>query len=86
MSSAARPRSHVPGKFTQGSTMRHVIVMTLTGSVGLMAVFVVDLLNLFYIARLGEQELAAAIGYAGSVLFFLTSFAIGLSIAGTALV
>ncbi len=43
-------------------------------------------LNLFYIAQLGEQELAAAIGYAGTVLFFLTSFGIGLSIAGTALV
>lgn len=66
--------------------MRHVIVMTLTGSVGLMAIFVVDLLNLFYISRLGQQELAAAIGYAGTVLFFLTSFAIGIAIAGTALV
>lgn len=75
-----------PAKFTQGSTMRHVIEMTVTGAVGLVAIFVVDLLNLFYIARLGEQELAAAIGYAGTVLFFLTSFGIGLSIAGTALV
>ncbi|MCA0318666.1 MAG: polysaccharide biosynthesis C-terminal domain-containing protein [Proteobacteria bacterium] len=76
----------VPAKFTQGSTMRHVIVMTATGSIGLVAIFVVDLLNLFYIAQLGEQELAAAIGYAGTLLFFLTSFSIGLSIAGTALV
>jgi putative MATE family efflux protein len=75
-----------PAKFTQGSTMRHVVEMTVTGSIGLVAIFFVDLLNLFYIARLGEQELAAAIGYAGTVLFFLTSFGIGLSIAGTALV
>jgi putative MATE family efflux protein len=75
-----------PAKFTQGSTMRHVIEMTVTGAIGLVAIFVVDLLNLFYIARLGEQELAAAIGYAGTLLFFLTSFGIGLSIAGTALV
>lgn len=75
-----------PAKFTQGSTMRHVIDMTVTGAVGLIAIFVVDLLNLFYIAQLGQQELAAAIGYAGTVLFFLTSFGIGLSIAGTALV
>ncbi|KAF0119623.1 MAG: MATE efflux family protein [Xanthobacteraceae bacterium] len=86
MSGSSGSRSGVPGKFTQGPTMRHVVVMTLTGSVGLMAVFLVDLLNLFYIAQLGEQELAAAIGYAGTVLFFLTSFAIGVSIAGTALV
>lgn len=85
MSPAPATRAE-PAKFTQGSTMRHVIVMTTTGSVGLMAIFLVDLLNLFYISRLGEQELAAAIGYAGTVLFFLTSFSIGLSIAGTALV
>ena len=73
-------------KFTQGSTMRHVVVMTATGSIGLMAIFVVDFLNLFYISLLGEQELAAAIGYAGTLLFFTISLCIGISIAGTALV
>ena len=84
MSASATP-SPAP-KFTQGSTMGHVVVMTATGSIGLMAIFVVDFLNLFYIALLGEQELAAAIGYAGTVLFFTVSFSIGVSIAGTALV
>ena len=73
-------------KFTRGSIMRHVAVMTATGSIGLMAIFVVDFLNLFYIALLGEQELAAAIGYAGTVLFFTVSLCIGVTIAGTALV
>src|SRR6188508_2125285 len=73
-------------KFTRGSTMRHVAAMTATGSIGLMAIFVVDFLNLFYIAMLGEQELAAAIGYAGTVLFFTVSLCIGITIAGTALV
>ncbi len=66
--------------------MRHVLVMTATGSIGLIAIFVVDFLNLFYISRLGQQELAAAIGYAGTVLFFTTSVCIGITIAGTALV
>ena len=65
--------------------MRHVVTMTATGSIGLMAVFLVDALNLFYISLLGQQELAAAIGYAGTLLFFSTSVAIGLSIAATAL-
>jgi len=74
------------GKFTEGSTLRHVLVMAATGSVGLMAIFVVDLLNLFYISLLGEQELAAAIGYAGTVLFFITSVGIGVTIAVSALV
>jgi putative MATE family efflux protein len=73
-------------KFTQGSTMRHVIHMTVTGSVGLIAVFLVDVLNLFYISKLGQYELAAAVGYASTLLFFHTSIAIGLSIAATAMV
>lgn len=73
-------------KFTRGPVMRHVVVMTTTGSVGLMAIFMVDFLNLFYIALLGQQELAAAIGYAGTVLFFTTAMCIGVTIAGTALV
>ena len=72
------------GKFTTGSTMRHVVVMTATGSVGLVAVFAVDALNLFYIAQLGEEELAAAIGFAGTLLFFTISLAIGITIAATA--
>jgi putative MATE family efflux protein len=73
-------------KFVEGSLFRHVSVMALTSSVGLMAVFVVDLINMFYIALLGREELAAAIGYAGAILFFTTSFGIGMSIAVGALV
>jgi putative MATE family efflux protein len=73
-------------RFVEGSTMRHVVVMTATGSVGLMAVFLVDFANLFYIAQLGQQHLAAAIGYAGTILFFNVSICIGITIAATALV
>ncbi|NPD14599.1 MATE family efflux transporter [Xinfangfangia sp. D13-10-4-6] len=73
-------------KFVQGNLFRHIMVMSLTSSVGLMAVFVVDLINMAYISWLGRSELAAAIGYAGSVLFFTTSLGIGLSIAVSALV
>jgi putative MATE family efflux protein len=74
------------GKFVHGSTMRHVINMTATGSIGLIAVFLVDVLNLLYISQLGKAELAAAIGYASTLLFFHTSIGIGLSIATTATV
>lgn len=72
--------------FTTGSILRHVVVMTATGSIGLMAVFVVDVVNLFYISLLGQEELAAAIGYAGTLLFFFVSISIGLSIGVTATV
>lgn len=66
--------------------MRHVINMTVTGSIGLIAVFMVDVLNLLYLSRLGQSEITAAIGYASTLLFFHTSIGIGLSIATTAVV
>ena len=66
--------------------MRHVVVMTTTSSVGLVSVFFVDALNLFYISLLGEKELAAAIGYASTLLFFSVSVSIGMTIAASALV
>lgn len=72
-------------KFVTGAPIKHVINMTVTASIGLIAVFIVDALNLFYISRLGHSELAAAVGYAGTFLFFFTSISIGLSIAATAI-
>jgi len=71
----------IQGKFVTGSTLKHVLNMTAAGSIGLIAVFAVDLLNLFYISLLGQKELAAAVGYAGTLLFFVVSLSIGLAIA-----
>lgn len=73
-------------KFLTGSLFRHVTVMSLTASVGLMAVFLVDFVDMIFISMLGKSELAAAIGYAGAILFFTASFGIGLGIAAGALV
>ena len=47
--------------FTQHAIFRHVLNMTSTATLGLVALFVVEALNLYYIAQLGEAELAAAI-------------------------
>lgn len=74
------------GVFVGGSTMRHVIVMASTGSVGLMSIFAVDFLNLLYISMLGQTELAAAIGYAGTLLFAILSLSVGFAISATVLV
>ncbi|MEO0938354.1 MAG: MATE family efflux transporter [Pseudomonadota bacterium] len=68
-------------KFLSGSLFRHVTVMSLTASVGLMAVFAVDFVDIVFIAMLGKAELAAAVGYAGAILFFTTSFSVGMMIA-----
>lgn len=73
------------GAFTHGSTLRHVVVMSGTGAVGLVAVFFVDLANLFYISLLGQQELAAAVGYASTIVFFTISVCIGFTIAASAI-
>lgn len=73
-------------KFVQGSIMRHILVMSSTAAVGISALFVVDLIDIFFLSLLGEQELAAAVGYAGTISFFTTSIGIGLSIALGALV
>jgi putative MATE family efflux protein len=80
------PSDRSGARFTQGSTMRHVIVVTATGSIGLMAVFVVELLTLLYVARLGDDALTAGIGYASLLVFIATSVNIGLMIAAGALV
>ncbi|WP_456386570.1 MATE family efflux transporter [Profundibacter sp.] len=73
-------------KFTTGNIFRHITVMTLTASVGLMAIFMVDLVDMIFISMLGKSELAAAVGYAGAVLFFTTGFSVGMSISAGALV
>ena len=77
---AAAPR------FVSGSLLRHVAVMSGTGAIGLIAIFLVDLINLFYISLLGQQAVAAAVGFAGVVGFFQLSFCIGLMIAVAAVV
>lgn len=73
-------------KFVSGSLRRHIAVMTSTAALGLMAIFLVDLADIYFLSLLGEVELAAAVGYAGSVLFFTTTICIGISIAMAALV
>ena len=73
-------------KFVEGNLFRHISVMSLTASVGLMAVFLVDFIDMIFISMLGKAELAATVGYAGAILFFTTSFGIGMAIAAGALV
>lgn len=73
-------------KFLQGNLFRHISVMSLTASIGLMAIFAVDFVDMIFISMLGRAELAAAVGYAGAILFFTSSFGIGMSIAAGALV
>ena len=86
-SSAPLPAGRrLPAKFVDGSIMRHLLVMTGTSAIGLMAIFIGDLANIFFLSLLNDVESVAAVGYASSILFFATSIGIGLAIAATALV
>ncbi|HRY06203.1 MAG TPA: MATE family efflux transporter [Hyphomicrobiaceae bacterium] len=82
-----RPRK-APTKpvFLEGSLLRHILVMTGTGAVGLMAVFLGDLANIFFLGRLGDEAIVAAVGYASSIQFLTISIGIGLAIGATSLV
>lgn len=72
--------------FLEGSLMRHVSVMSFTSSVGLMAIFAVDFVDMIFISMIGNDALAAAVGYAATILFFTNAINIGLSIAAGTLV
>lgn len=74
------------GRFVTGSTMRHVAIMTLTGSVGLSFMFLVDMATLFWVSYLGVEHYVAAMGFAFAIQFFTISSGIGFMIASTALV
>ncbi|RMA77653.1 MATE family efflux transporter [Umboniibacter marinipuniceus] len=72
--------------FTQGNVLNHILVMSATSTVGLLAIFGVDLTDLIFLSQLGDHDILAAIGFAGVILFFTQSIGIGLSVAMLALV
>ncbi|PVE26304.1 MATE family efflux transporter [Microvirga sp. KLBC 81] len=81
----AEARTETP-VFVQGSTMRHVLVMTGTGAAGLIAIFIVDLVSLLYISWLNDPSMTAGVGLATVVMFFTVSINVGLMIPIGALV
>lgn len=86
MTAAAPAASRPAPKFVTGNLMRHVAVMTATGSIGLVAIFAVDVLSLYWVSRLGVDSYKAAIGYASQLGFMLMSVNIGFTIAISATV
>ncbi len=83
---AAKDAGRDAPRFVAGSTMRHVFAMSATGTVGLIAIFIVDFLSLLYISWLGDPRLTAGVGLATVVLFLTVSINVGLMIAVSALV
>ena len=73
-------------RFVTGSILGHIMVMTGTGALGLVSLFVGDLANLLFLGQLGDTEVLAAVGYASSLLFFTISIGIGMAISSTSIV
>lgn len=73
-------------KFTRGSTMRHIMVMTTTSAIGLMGIFLVDLLDMYFLSLLDDEAILAGVGFGSTLAFFTVSLGIGLTISMAALV
>jgi len=74
------------GRFLSGSIMGHVVRMTLSSTIGLTFMFLIDVATLFWISRIGDEQNMAALGFAWTIQFFTLSGGIGLMIAAVALV
>lgn len=73
-------------RFIEGSTLRHVVMMTLSNAVGIISIFIVDLIDLYFLSLLGEESIVAGVGFATAVLSFMTAIGIGLLVAMSVLV
>ncbi|MGJ8529038.1 MATE family efflux transporter [Maritalea sp.] len=68
-------------KFTKGSLLKHVMVVSLTSSFGSMILHTVGFVDLIFISMLGNASLAAAAGYGGVVMFAAVAISVGISTA-----
>ncbi len=80
----SRGRATTTAKFVSGSTMGHVLTMTSTAAFGLVAIFLVDFVDLYFISQLGEQP-KAALGFALPICFIMISIGLGLGAAAIVL-
>ncbi len=78
--------THLPATFVSGSIMRHIWIMTTTGAIGLIGVFVVELIDILFLSMLDNDAIVAGVGFAASISFFTVSMSIGISISMAALV
>ena len=72
----------MPARLVTGSTLRHVLTMTGASAFGLVSVFAVEALSLFYNGLLGQPDLAAAMG-SSAMAALLLSFRVVARLQGT---
>ena len=67
--------------FIRGPVNHHVRVMAATSGLGLLAIFLTDILTLAYVALLQDEMLVAAVGIAKTLAFFNSSLVAGVVVA-----
>ncbi len=65
--------------------MRHVVVMSIAGSLGLSFLFLIDFLAMFWVSQYDNEVWIAAVGFAFAIQFFPASMNVGMMIATVAL-
>lgn len=73
-------------RFVHGSVSRHIMAMSATNAIGISALFLSDLIDIYFISLLGQSSYTAAIGYASSIILFSTSICIALVTVNSAIV
>ncbi len=72
--------------FVSGSILRHIFSMAHTSMLALVAMVLVDALDLFFLSLLGDVEIIAGLGFAWPIIFFTLAVSLGISTAMMALV
>lgn len=73
-------------RFLSGSLRKHILVMTGTSALGLMATFLTDILTLLYVAKLHDPGALAIVGLAKTLLFLNGSLVSAVVMAAGALI
>lgn len=82
----APSQSGPPAKFLSGPVMFHIWTMTSTSAIGLIGVFIVELIDMLFLSMLDSDDIIAGVGFAASISFFTVSLSIGITISMAALV
>ncbi len=72
--------------FITGGVGRHIILMTSTGALSVLAVFLVDILTLLYVSLMHQPVLLAAIGISKIFIFFNSAISTSLVIAAATVI
>ena len=73
-------------KFTEGSVSRHLLTMMFASWVALASNMLLSLADMYFLSRLGDVDVLAAVGFSGSIVMFPNAVGIGFSIAISVLV